>query len=162
MRTLLLMRHAKSSWNDPSMTDHERPLNDRGVHDAPRMGERIADRGPVPDLVLCSTARRAVETADAVLAAIEFEGRLEHFDDLYHASPAAITEVVRESGGEAGCLLVVCHNPGIEEMVERLGGEYERMPTAAVARFAYSGEWSEFDRERFTLLEVDRPKELLD
>ena len=162
MRTLLLMRHAKSAWNDPTMTDHERPLNDRGLRDGPRMGQWMVDHGLVPDVVLCSTARRASETADGVLGVISFEGRLEHFDDLYHASPRSILEVIRENAGDAGCVLVICHNPGIEELVERLGGEYERMPTAAVARFEHDGEWSNFDPDRVNLVHVDRPKELLD
>src|SRR5687768_14403802 len=101
MKTLLLMRHAKSS-HDGEMPDHERPLNERGRRDAPRMAERLMEAGVVPDRILCSTARRAVETAELFVAAADFGDAIEFRNRLYHAPPADILDVVAESGAAAG------------------------------------------------------------
>lgn len=161
MRTLLLMRHAKSSWTDPTLTDFERPLNDRGEADAPRMGHFLRGHDLTPDCILSSTATRAQATAEALAEAVDRSDRIRLFDDLYHASPSTITSVVQEFGGDAQILMVVCHNPGIEELVETLGGVSERMSTAAIAHFEVDTDtWTVLDAERSNLVGVYRPKEI--
>ncbi|MGC1276353.1 MAG: histidine phosphatase family protein [Planctomycetaceae bacterium] len=140
MKTLLLMRHAKSSHDDEGLSDHERPLNDRGRCDAPRLverlqeAERLTDADLLPDRLLCSTARRAKETA-AFFAAIEGVERPISYDHrLYHATPEGVLDVVAGSGGTAERLMIVGHNPGLEQLVRHLTGEDRHMATAAIAR----------------------------
>lgn len=150
MKTLLLMRHAKSSHDDEDLSDHERPLNDRGRSDAPRMVERLkeverlTDADVLPDRVLCSTARRAKETA-AFFSPIDGEDRPISYDHrLYHATPEGILDVAAESGGSADRLMIVGHNPGMEQLVRHLTGDDRHMATAAIARIELPIDgWSE-------------------
>ena len=134
MKSILLMRHAKSSHDDEGRPDHDRPLNDRGRKAAPRMARRIADAGLTPDRLLCSTARRARETADLFVAETGYAGPVARETRLYHAAPDAILAVLAEAAGDADRVLLVGHNPGLEQLVERLTGSAEHLPTAAVAR----------------------------
>lgn len=134
MKTLLLMRHAKSSHDDEGLPDAERPLNERGRRDAPRMAARLAAAGLLPDRILCSTALRAKETAALVMEAPGFTGGLKFLGRLYGATPDEILEVVAESGGDAARLMVVGHNPGMEQLLRRLTEFDDPMPTAAIAQ----------------------------
>jgi len=134
MKTLLVLRHAKSSWKDPGVTDHDRPLNSRGKRDAPRIGRMIAGQKVHPDIILSSTAKRAWRTAEAISDAVGLPGKDVVLDDrLYLAEPAEIVAVVRDAGSDARCVLVVGHNPGLEVLVMRLTGHAEPLPTAALA-----------------------------
>lgn len=133
MRTLLLMRHAKSSWRDSAMDDHDRPLNGRGRRAAPFMGDVLRVRGLVPELILCSTAVRAVETATEVIKASSFDGALEVRRGLYLAEPSAYLDVMTELEAGLDRVLVIGHNPGISELLQLLTGEVIDMPTASVA-----------------------------
>ncbi|MBA3313754.1 MAG: histidine phosphatase family protein [Planctomycetota bacterium] len=132
MKTLLLMRHAKSSWGDETLPDHERPLNDRGRRDAPAMGRRLAESSFVPDRILCSTARRARETAELVVESLGADRPLDVREGIYHATPAEILAAIAESG-DGDTLLVIGHNPGMGELVGRLTEFDDSMPTAAIA-----------------------------
>ena len=134
MKTLLLMRHAKSSHDDAGLSDHARPLNARGRGDAPLMAARLAEEGLLPDHLLSSTARRAKETAELFLTAAESGLQAVLADRLYLAPPDEILAVIAESAGDSDRLLVVGHTPGMEELVTRLIGVETTMPTAAVAR----------------------------
>lgn len=142
--TLLLIRHAKSDWGDPSRPDHERPLNARGRRDAPRMGAWIAAQGLVPSEVLCSDAVRTRETLELMLPAWAPPPRLGHRRELYHATPAAMLAVLEEA--DAPCVALVGHNPGIGELAARLarrapGHErWDDYPTCAVAALSFEGE----------------------
>ena len=133
MKTLLILRHAKSSWDHPRLRDHDRPLNRRGKRDAPRMGRHIVEQDLVPDLIVSSTAERARTTAELAAAEFEDEVELETTQDLYHASPRAYVEVAGRCGGAADRLMLVGHNPGITRLVPHLTVEGEYMPTAALA-----------------------------
>lgn len=162
MKTLLLLRHAKSSWQDPGLEDHDRPLNPRGLRDAPRMGQLLRDRDLLPDLILCSSARRAQETAERVLESSGYDGELQIRRDLYHAGPATCLEVLGDLPEEIECVLLIGHNPGLEEVLDRLAGRYERMPTAALAHLALEiATWRDLklgvDAE---LVDFWRPREL--
>lgn len=132
MKTLLILRHAKSSWADDDQDDHERPLNQRGKRAAPRMGQLIKEQSLIPDRILSSTAVRARATAAAVAKACGFQGDLELTRDLYLADPQSYMDVLAllDHGDR---VMVVGHNPGMEELVAALTGEEERFPTAALA-----------------------------
>jgi phosphohistidine phosphatase len=131
-RTLLLLRHAKSSWNDARLADHQRPLNDRGRRDAPRVGEHLVRHGLLPDLILTSSAKRARKTAAKVAASASYDGEIRLLDELYLAAPPAYATALRSLGPEVRTVLVVGHNPGLEDLVGALTGAQETLPTSAL------------------------------
>lgn len=144
MQRLLLLRHAKSSWKDEDLTDFDRPLNKRGKRDAPQVGEWIQEHGLLPDLVLCSSARRTRETVTTVMQSWESKPPVLYLEELYHADPQTIRAVIETHASERNSLLVVGHNPGLQEFLEELTGEYHRFPTAALAWLEFSGNgWAE-------------------
>ena len=155
------MRHAKSSWNEESLPDHDRPLNKRGKRDAPRMARLLEEQGLVPDRILSSTALRAQSTAKLVA---EHAGRSEAMElrpELYHADPAAIIAVLQELEDADALVLVVGHNPGLEKLLEVLTGEAEHLPTAAIAWIeAPIAHWRDLGNTPARLIELWRPKEL--
>lgn len=134
MIRLALVRHAKSDWGDPMLDDHDRPLNERGRADAPQMARRFADMGFRPDVILSSTAQRAVETALAFRAATGVAVTWE--ERLYGAPAGVLLESATETG--ASSVVVVAHDPGMTVLAERLSdGGISHMPTCAVATFAW-------------------------
>jgi phosphohistidine phosphatase len=147
VKRLLILRHAKSSWADSSMDDWQRPLNDRGRADAPRAGQWLRDRSRVPDLIITSDAVRARTTAEAVAAACGYTAGVRVEPSLYHATPADVIEIVKDIGdGNAGTVLVVGHNPGLEDLVSQLSGEHHRMVTTGLVELRLSiDRWSELD-----------------
>lgn len=161
MKTLLILRHAKSSWSG-NTGDHDRPLNDRGRRDAPRMGELIRTEELLPDLILTSTAVRAHTTARLVADAGGFEGSIESLRTLYHAAPEDFVRALRALPDSYERVLVVAHNPGLEELLDELTGEDEVLPTAALAQVALPvARWSQL-RANGTgeLVNLWRPREL--
>ena len=134
MKSLLVMRHAKSDWSRPDREDFDRPLNKRGRKDVPRVaGFLEACAGP-PDLVLASAAVRAQETAARLVEELGEGPQLVLDGRLYMAGPEALSEVLAAAAGKAATALVIAHNPGMEQWVARLTGARVRLPTAAVAR----------------------------
>jgi phosphohistidine phosphatase len=162
MKRLSILRHAKSSWKDVADEDHDRPLAGRGQRDIPVIAGQLAKLAPPPDLVLCSTARRARDTAVAVLAAADCDAEVRMQRRLYLASPATWRAALAELPSEVGHALVVGHNPGLEELLAELAGEREELPTAAMARVELAIEsWSELVQgARGELVGVWRPREL--
>lgn len=136
MKTLLVLRHAKSSWKDVGLSDHDRPLNKRGKRSAPLIGALLLEQGLVPERILSSTARRALDTARRVANAAGYEGEIETRAELYHAEPQTYLEAVADLPDALGCVMVVGHNPGMEMLVSHLAGRYERFPTAALAHLS--------------------------
>lgn len=162
MKTLLLLRHAKSSWDDPALDDHDRPLSKRGRRDAPRMGRLLRDEKIVPDVILSSTAERARETAAAVAEASGFSGESRLLRALYLAGPAEILAALRAVRGDARSAMVVGHNPGIEELLSDLTGAETHLPTAALARIDLTVRlWGGLEPGvRGRLVHLWRPKDL--
>ena len=162
MKTLLVLRHAKSSWSDPALDDHERPLNKRGRRDGPRMGELVREYGLMPDLVISSDAVRARLTAEAVVEAARYAGEIRLDQQLYMASPADILSLLRTVREKAETVMIVGHNPGLEELVEQLTGERQDLPTAALAQIVLPiDQWRDLKLStRGTLAGHWRPKEL--
>lgn len=134
VRTLWLMRHAKSSWRDPGIDDHERPLLGRGRRAVAQMVSLIQEQGIRFDFVLSSTALRAVETANQLIEGLAFKGPLELTRRLYLAEPSVYLDVLAELDDSIDQVLVIGHNPGISELVLRLTGQEMDMPTTALAQ----------------------------
>ena len=150
---LLLMRHAKSSWNDDELDDHDRPLNSRGRKAATTMAKILIENDLVPKLILVSSARRTMETVERMMPELG-SVTVKVVPELYHASPMTILEVLHSHGADADPLLVVGHNPGMETTVSNIAGHIVPFPTAALAHAVIRpGESSE-------VRSVWRPKEL--
>ena len=129
---LLLMRHAKSSWDDTSLDDHERPLNHRGRNDAPRIARVILENGIVPELILVSSSVRTQETVELMLPLLG-NVPVKVIKDLYHASSTTILNVIHAHGSGVDPLLVVGHNPGMETTLSNIVGHLVPFPTGALA-----------------------------
>lgn len=159
MKQLHILRHAKSSWNDPSLHDFHRPLNDRGLRAAPFMGEWMAARGIKPDAIVSSPAERARRTAELAKAAAGFECPLEFDERIYDATLVDLLAVVSGSSEDRGTILLVGHNPGMEAMIRYLTGEIREMPTAALASMTLDIEaWKDVERLCGDLDRLVRPK----
>ena len=164
MKTLLILRHGKSSWKHPGLADHDRPLNGRGRRDAPQVGRLLREKGLVPDLIVSSTAIRARVTAELVADRAGCSRRAKKNRDLYLASVPDILGVLRKVGGRASRLLVVGHNPGLEELIAGLTGCDVMLPTAALVEVRLEvDKWSKLDANtRGRLVNLWRPRQLAD
>lgn len=163
MKTLLVLRHAKSSWNDGALADHDRPLNERGERDAPRMGNLLRQQRLTPDVIISSDAVRARMTAEAVAEAARYAGEIRLEPLLYGAAPDDILVVLRAApDSNAATVMIVGHNPGLEALVGQLTGERQDLPTAALAQIDLPiDRWRDLDEStRGTLVDLWRPKEL--
>ena len=153
MKRLLILRHAKSSWSDASLGDWQRPLNDRGRRDAPRVGDVLRERSLVPELIITSDAARAAG----------YPGELIVEPSLYHAKPDDVIAVLNGLVDQAArSVMIVGHNPGLEDLVEQLTGEYLGLPTATLVQLALPiDRWSDLDvTTGATLIDAWQPKEL--
>ena len=161
-KTLLVMRHAKSSWKDDSLADHDRPLNKRGRTAAPRIGQLIREQGIVPDHIASSSALRARATAEAVAVACGYAGTIDVRRELYLAPPGAYVEVIRSIDRGPERVLLVGHNPGVAQLVCELAHADEVMPTGALALIELPiVRWSELDFDAVgQLMRLWRPREL--
>lgn len=154
MKTLLLMRHAKSSWSDGSLSDHDRPLNQRGVEAAGKMGSLISQVDLIPEIILSSSSKRTKETVKYFLEACPFSGEVIYSRDLYHGGPEEILESLQHWGEGYSRVMVVGHNPGMEYALEEFTGEHDRMATATIAQI-------EFDSNSWHNLLEDSPGSLI-
>ena len=152
VRRLIVMRHAKSSWKDPNLDDHERPLNKRGRGDAPMVADAIFDKGWIPDLILVSSSKRTLQTLEGMshrMGKAPFEVR----SGIYHATVSDLMEEL-EDALDNGTTMIIGHNPGSEILVNHLSGEWHTMPTATAVLLLHSGSsWS--------VEAVIRPKEIV-
>ena len=162
MKTVLILRHAKSSWSNPSLADIDRPLNKRGKNDAPRMGTLIKEQDIVPDLILSSPALRARKTAEAVSEYSGFEGQIDIVPDFYPGDPYTFIEMLASLPDDYENVMIVAHNPGLEELLYALAGESARLPTSALAQVELPLDyWQELDDEmEGKLVNLWRVKEL--
>ena len=170
MKTLLLLRHAKSAWPDGT-EDHDRPLADRGRHDAPRMGAHMASAGLQPDFALVSSARRTQETWALVAPALGKACLSRTVPSIYEAEPAAILAAIREAPQQSGTLLVVGHNPGLADLAAALAPDGDapalarlatKYPTAGLAVITFEAErWEDVAPATGTLAAFVTPKTLL-
>ena len=161
-RRLLVLGHAKSSWAESHIDDWERPLNDRGRRDAPNVGDLIRRLSLLPDLIITSDAVRAETTARMVAEAAGYAGPIVLTPSLYHATPNAIIDVLQAAEPGARAIMIVGHNPGLEDLVGRLTGEHVSLPTAALVHLGLGlAEWNQLDLSTdATLIDIWRPAEL--
>jgi phosphohistidine phosphatase len=170
MKRLAILRHAKSSWDDPGLDDFNRPLNDRGWKAVHRLGRELDKRGMKFDLVLSSTSARTRETIDGVQKHYDFEAPIMFEQRLYLASEGTLLELVRGLSETVKAPLIVGHNPGLEQLVtdltsdddkglrERVAGKF---PTGALAIIELPAkQWPEIAPGRGKLVELILPKEL--
>jgi phosphohistidine phosphatase len=164
MPRLYLLRHAKSSWDEPSLADHDRPLAPRGQRAADMMGEHLQAEGVAPSLVLCSSAVRARET----LAGIGLEEGAVVERGLYGASEGALLDRLRKLPDDVSSAMLIGHNPGMQELTLMLAGEgsqlgrvHKKFPTAALATLDFDGDWSSLRPHAARLTAFVRPKDLV-
>jgi len=162
MKTLILMRHAKSSWKDAKLEDIERPLNKRGKKDAPLMGKVIQEMELVPQMILSSTVLRARQTTEAVIKACKYEGKVEYLDSFYMGEPSAYVDRLRTLPDEIERVMIVGHNPALETLLQILSRQIESLPTAVVAHIVLPiKHWNELNADSYgDLVGLWRPKEL--
>ncbi|MBV4395732.1 histidine phosphatase family protein [Advenella alkanexedens] len=160
MKTLLLVRHAKSSWSDPTLPDRIRPLAGRGRHDVEKMGKRLASRGVKPDLVLSSPAVRTAETAKALGKSLGYKHRnITVNDRLYACQPGDILEVVKDFDDGLSYVMLVGHNPEITDFVHLFTDRVAYMPTCATLELQFDVEaWADIARENLHQALYDSPK----
>ena len=161
MKTLFLVRHAKSSRNDAAMPDKDRPLNDRGKRDAPKMGERLAKRDVKPNLILSSPARRALKTAEIIAKKLDYKLKDIVVDNrLYAVEADDLLRVIRGLGDKAERVMLFGHNPELTELAHRLSSKITHMPTCAVAEFTFDAKsWSYIGKGKPSSVTLDYPKQ---
>ncbi|HEY3498349.1 MAG TPA: hypothetical protein VGK73_26825 [Polyangiaceae bacterium] len=160
MLTLLILRHAKSG-HEEGQPDEARTLTERGHKASKKMGKLAVEHALVPELILCSTAVRARETVDGFVSTATGAGKVTYLGELYLAEPSAYVKALSEHGGDAERVMVVGHNPGLEDLVRDLTGERVELPTAALVECALEiRRWAELTFEsRGELKRFFRPKD---
>lgn len=165
LRSLYLLRHAKSSWDDPGLGDHARPLSRRGERAARDMAAHLSREAVMPDLVLCSTARRARQTLGELALASE----VRYEDGLYGAGPVELLARLRCLPDDVGSLMLVSHNPGLQELAVSLAGNgdplllarlRDKLPTGALVKLTFHGPWASLRQVDATLEAMVRPQDL--
>jgi phosphohistidine phosphatase len=161
MKTLFLLRHAKSSWKDESLPDFERPLNRRGKQACETVGHYLKHELIVPDLILSSPAVRARETTERVSKAAKLNVEIRFDQRIYEAGGLRLLEVVSQIENERKTVLLVGHNPGMEELLMLLTGSSENFSTAALARLEIkSSKWANAADRRARLAWLVTPRDL--
>lgn len=160
-RQLFVLRHAKSSWDDPALDDHDRPLAPRGRSAVEALSNYVREHGIRPDQVLCSSARRTRETFEGVAP----EGRLLVEPELYAASGVSVLERLRQIPDDVASVMLIGHNPAMQTLVVRLAtGDLDsvrrKFPTGALATLTFEGPWSELAPGGAELTALVRPKDL--
>ncbi|MDR3573398.1 MAG: histidine phosphatase family protein [Anaerolineaceae bacterium] len=162
MKTVLLMRHAKSSWKDHELPDMERPLNKRGKKDAPRLGSLLFDKELVPQMIISSPALRAKMTAETIAEKIGFKDGIHYDDCFYLAEPDVYANALMKLPDEVERVLLVGHNPGLEGLVQILSGQVESLPAGAIAYLVLPvKQWSDIDdHTRGEIIQLWAPRDL--
>lgn len=161
MKTVLLVRHAKSSWDDPAMVDFERPLNERGKKDAPAMAKRVKDKNLKIDAFISSPAKRAKKTAKLFAEVFKFnEEKIIYKTELYHADPETFFTVIEQADNNKEFIAIFSHNPGITYFVNELTEiKIDEVPTCGVfALSADCSKWKDFRKAKKQFLFFDYPK----
>jgi phosphohistidine phosphatase len=162
MKTLLLMRHGKSSWKDDSLSDHERPLKKRGRRDTKRIAQEIEKNDLYPHIILSSSAARAKETAEILMDTLGFENRIIFSDQLYMAEPEDFIDILSQLDDDYDTVLVIGHNPGMEAFIQIIDGEIETLPTAGLGQLVLVlDSWQDISLDTMgDLVGLYKPKEL--
>jgi phosphohistidine phosphatase len=163
MKTLYIIRHAKSSWADPIASDFERGLNDRGKRDAPKMGKRLKEKEIHPDIMISSPAKRALATAKRISEVIKYrKERIKIESKLYHADEDTILSLVQNINDNHNSAMVFGHNPGLTDFVNAISSEeinIDNVPTCGIAAFTLPVEsWKDASLKSAKFLFFDYPK----
>lgn len=174
MLRLLLFRHAKSSWDDHTLIDHDRLLSKRGITAAPRMAQAMVDKGYLPDAIICSTAVRTRQTLKLILPILRehHEPTVQFESSIYEAAPQSLARCIRAIRDEANPLMLVGHNPGMQMLAMLLGDGAEsvaqqrletKFPTAALAVLDFEADsWADIKAGSGRLVDFITPKTLKD
>jgi phosphohistidine phosphatase len=161
-RTLVMIRHAKSSWANPLQSDFERRLSDRGEHDAPAMGERLKKQGLIPDLIIASSAKRTKQTARKIAKEVGYDPEeIRYEEKLYHCIPPVFEEVLADVKDKVNTVFIVAHNPGITEFVNQFSPEFkvDNMPTCGIVGVhVETDEWNSFAIAKKKVFLFDYPR----
>ena len=163
MKTLYILRHAKSAWDNPGLADHDRPLNSRGKSDLPKMGQHLKRLGVNPELIISSTAFRARRTAEGIANQLGYDTeQIEYTRRLYHAGEDEIMDVLAEVDHTINHVMVTGHNPGFTYAINYFGSyNLDNLPTCGFARIDFDiDEWHEVDRGRGKVIFIEYPKKL--
>ena len=162
MKTLLLMRHAKSSWKDESLSDHERPLKKRGRKDANRIAKELKKNDLLPDIILSSSAVRARETVDILNEKLEYKHKVLYSDELYMGEPQDFINILSKLNNEYNTVMMVGHNPGLEAYLQIIDGEIEAVPTGGLGYLVLVlDDWKDISLDTMgDLIDFWKPKEL--
>jgi len=148
MKKIFLMRHAKSSWKDSNVPDHDRPLKKKGEKDAKAMGKAFKNKKLSPDVILCSSAERAKQTAALFKEAISYDGKIDFNDKLYMAEVNDLITAIKNVPPKTKSVMVIGHNPGLEALLQTLTGKVETLPTSSIAYISVPiDEWSALNTE---------------
>lgn len=160
MKTLILVRHAKSSWDDPDLPDKVRPLNARGKRDAPKMGKRLAARDVKVDLILSSHAIRALKTARVLADELDYKLKNIVVDDrLYPGTVDDLLKIVHNLGNHLNHVMLVGHHPALSKLAHHLSSDITHMPTCAVAEFTFNAKtWQDAHKATLETVGFDFPK----
>jgi len=156
------MRHAKSSWRESNIPDHERPLKKKGIKDAERMGKLLKSKDLVPDLIISSTAARSQKTAEVIAEASHYKHDVIYTDKLYMAEPADILKAITSHADKHKTVMVIGHNPGLEAFLQILTGKVESLPTASIAYLSINiKDWKKItEKDSAKIKKLWRPKDL--
>lgn len=159
MKNLFLLRHAKSSWKDTLIDDFERPLNKKGKRDAPQIAYRFSKRGFDVDLIISSSAKRTSDTAKIFADILRLKSETVFKKELYEASYQEILEVINHINEKFGNVLIVCHNPGVTNLVNYLSDNYiDNLPTSGIVGLSTDLNWKEIKQNSCSFLFFDYPK----
>lgn len=160
MKKIILVRHGKSAWDNPNLSDHDRPLADRGLNDVPEMGLRLKGKGILPDLILSSTATRASQTAEILAEVLHIpKAKILYEKNLYHASSAMILKCIQRQDDAHELIFVVGHNPGMNDFIDFFSGTFDNLPTSGLYGWLVDTEhWIQLRPENTKTWFVDYPK----
>ncbi len=159
MKTLYIIRHAKSSWKNLDLDDFDRPLNKRGGHDAPMMGERLRQKKIMPDLILSSPAKRAKMTVESIAKTVHYDKKIVFEKNIYEADENTLQSIVNNIDDKYNITFLIGHNPGLNDFIESYVGFDENLPTCGVVCIVFTCKhWRETSSKNATLSFIDYPK----
>ena len=163
MKTIYLVRHAKSSWDNPRLPDFSRPLNKRGKRDAPFMGEQLNEMEINPDLIISSPAKRAKKTAINIAEKIRYPKKKILFkEEIYEASEKTLLDVIKKLDDKLDSVMIFAHNPGLTQLNNFISKKYiDNIPTSGVVALEYDNEWSKVGKNSCKFLFFEYPKKYL-
>lgn len=160
MKTIYLVRHAKSSWDNPRLSDFNRPLNKRGKRDAPIMGKKLNEMEIKPDLILSSPAKRTKKTAIDIAEKISYpKKKIVLKDDIYDASEKTLLDLIKKLDDKLESVMIFAHNPGLTQLNNFISKKYiDNIPTCGVVALEYDKEWTEVGKNSCKFLFFEYPK----